>query len=348
MNTNNRHLGRWILLGLAGGIAVSLLRRRRHYLDSFRNRSVVIVGGSRGLGLVMARKLADEGARITLLARPESELEPAAQELSNRGTEVLTVPCDIRKREQVEQAIHRVIERFGRIDVLINNAGIIQVGPLEHMTVADFEDAMAVHLFGPLYTIMAALPYMRGAGGGRIVNISSIGGRVAVPHLLPYVTSKFALAGLSEGLGTELRRHNIFVTTVYPSLMRTGSPPNARFKGRHKQEYAWFAITGSLPLLSMAAERAAQRIIEACRRGSPRLALGLQTKAAFVANELMPGVTARLLALMNQLLPSPEPGGGAESYSGWESRSFAAPSALTRLSDQATAANNERPVVGVR
>ena len=88
--------------------------------------------------------------------------------------------------------------------MLVNNAGIIQVGPLEHMTIDDFEEAMATHFWGPLFTILAALPHMRGRGGRRIVNISSIGGKIAVPHLLPYTASKFALTGLSEGLRAEL------------------------------------------------------------------------------------------------------------------------------------------------
>ena len=137
------------------------------------------------------------------------------------------------------------------MDVLVNNAGIIQVGPIDHMKIADFEDAMLTHFWGPLYAILAALPHMHREGAGRIVNISSIGGRISIPHLVPYSASKFALAGLSEGLRAELARHNIVVTSVYPGLMRTGSPVNAMFKGQRPQEYAWFAISDSLPLASI-------------------------------------------------------------------------------------------------
>jgi NAD(P)-dependent dehydrogenase (short-subunit alcohol dehydrogenase family) len=143
------------------------------------------------------------------------------------------MPCDVREQADVDRAIASAADRFGAVDVLVNNAGIIQVGPMAHMTLADYEDAMRTHFWGPLFAVRAALPHMRRQGGGRIVNISSIGGRLAVPHMLPYSASKFALAGLSDGLRAELAHQKIAVTTVIPGLMRTGSPVNALFKGRH-------------------------------------------------------------------------------------------------------------------
>ncbi|MEJ7710408.1 MAG: SDR family oxidoreductase [Pyrinomonadaceae bacterium] len=138
--------------------------------------------------------------------------------------------------------VQRVTETLGGIDVLINNAGLIQVGPLEVMTLEDYEEAMRTHFWAPLYTILAVLPQMRRRQEGRIVNISSIGGKIAVPHLVPYSASKFALVGLSTGLRTELAKDKIVVTTVSPGLIRTGSPRNATFKGKHREEYAWFSI----------------------------------------------------------------------------------------------------------
>jgi short-subunit dehydrogenase len=147
--------------------------------------------------------------------------------------------------------------------------------------------------------------------------------------------------GLSDALGAELRQHNILVTTVLPGLMRTGSPPNAQFKGQHRQEYAWFAVSDALPGLSVNADWAARKIIEACRRGSPKLTIGVHTKAAIVLNELFPGAAARLTALVNHWLPGPEATGSKEIHSGWDSQSAVAPSWLTSLSDRATAQNNE-------
>jgi len=329
------------LAGTAYGLGLADRRKRARF--SFAGRSVVISGGSRGLGLVLASRLASQGARLALLARDSDELQRAVEQLNAIGGEALGVVCDVRRQQEVDAAIEKVVTQFGTIDVLINNAGVIQVGPLDHMTVKDFEDALAIHLYAPLFCSLAVLPHMRRAGEGRIVNISSVGGKIAVPHLLPYSTSKFALTGLSEGLRAELRRENIFVTTVHPGLMRTGSPRHARFKGRHKKEYAWFAISDSLPLLSMSAEKAAREIIRACRRGSARLVIGWHTKAAVLLNELLPGSAAGVLATVHRLLPSAAPERTSEHHSGSESESWLAPDWLTRLSHQAATRNNQLP-----
>src|SRR5919205_2751499 len=249
-----------------GALVAGRAIRRREAID-FAGKVVVITGGSRGLGLVMAREWAADGAHLALLARDAAELKRAEDDLVARGAEVLALPCDLREQEEAQGAIRRVLDHYGRIDVLVNNAGVIQTGPVEHMEIEDFEDAMAVHLWGPLYTTMAALPHMRRQGGGRIVNISSIGGKIAVPHLLPYCASKFALTGLSDSLRAELAKDRIFVTTVCPGMMRTGSPFNAWFKGRHRDEFAWFVISDSLPLASIDARRAAAQLIDGCRHG---------------------------------------------------------------------------------
>jgi len=289
----------------------------------------------------MARQLVAQGARLTIVARDPEQLRRAEEQLRGVGVEVLCLACDVSKREQVEQAVNAAVARFGGVDVLINNAGVIQVGPLEHQGIQDFEEALAIHLFGPLFTTMAVLPHLRRAGGGRIVNISSIGGKISVPHLLPYAVSKFALVGLSDGLRSELRADNIFVTTVCPGLMRTGSPRNAFFKGQHRREYAWFTISDSLPVLSISADYAARKILEACRRGSARLLLGAQTKAAVLLNELFPGATAALLAMANRWLPSADGTGSTASFAGHQSESALAPSWVTRLTERAAARNNQ-------
>jgi len=332
-----------LMVGAVGLGAVMLARAwRRRDPYEFTSKSVVITGGSRGLGLVMARELADEGARVTLIARDEDELARAADDIRTRQpfAEVLTVVADIRRRYDTERAIAQVIDRYGRVDVLINNAGIIQVGPLDHMKLADYEDAMATHFWGPLYMVVAALPHMRRQSEGRIVNISSIGGRISVPHLVPYSASKFALVGLSDGLRVELARDNITVTTVCPGLMRTGSPVNAMFKGQRPQEYAWFAISDSLPLASIDARRAARQIIEACRHGDAELVITIQAKLAILARTLVPELFADVMTLLNQLLPGPA-AGGDESRPGRESESPWAPSPLTEPSYRAAEANNE-------
>ena len=231
-------------------------------------------------------------------------------------------------------------EHFGAIDVLVNNAGVIQVGPMEVMTLEDYEQAMKTHFWGPLYTTLAVLPEMREREDGRIVNITSIGGKISVPHLLPYSASKFALVGFSEGLRAELKKDGIVVTTVCPGLMRTGSPRNATFKGQHRAEYAWFSISDSLPVSSMSAERAARQIVEACKRGDAEVVLSIQAKMAVLFHGLFPGLTADLLGFVNRLLPAPG-GIGTRRAKGKESESDLSPSWLTTLSEQAAARNNE-------
>jgi short-subunit dehydrogenase len=189
--------------------------------------------------------------------------------------------------------------------------------------------------------IVAALPHMRGQGGGRIVNISSIGGRIAVPHLVPYSASKFALAGLSDGLRAELAHDNIIVTSVFPGLMRTGSPVNALFKGQRPQEYAWFAISDSLPLTSIDARRAARQIIDACRHGDAELVISTQAKLAILARTLAPELFADALTLINGLLPGAAASGGDQARKGRDSESAWAPSVLTQPTYTAAEENNE-------
>ena len=329
----------------AGGVGVAaaltartLLRQARHF--SYHGKSVLITGASRGLGLVLARQLVDAGARVAICARHEQELEVAVQELRAQGGDVLSMSCDVRDPEQVRVMVEGVLAQWGTLDVLINNAGVIEVGPLETMTVEDFQRAMDTHFWGALYTVLAVLPTMRQRGWGRIVNIASLGGKQAVPHMLPYTASKFALVGLSHGLRTELARDGILVTTVCPGLMRTGSPRNATFKGQHRHEYAWFSISDALPLLSVNVNKAAQQILRACQRGDAEAIISVPAKAAVTFQAIAPGLMIELLSVVNRLLPAVG-GIGTHSARGYESTSSLSPSLLTRLGDQAAAQNNE-------
>lgn len=331
-----------LLMALAGAGAFFAIRAVIRKVSEYdlRGKVVLITGGSRGLGLVMARRFARAGARLAICARKTEELVRARLDLIGHGAEVTAVPCDITDREQVDEMVRKVLDNFGQIDVLVNNAGVIEVGPMETMTLEDYEEAMKIHFWGPLYTTLAVLPKMRERREGRIVNISSIGGKISVPHLLPYSASKFALVGLSEGLRAELKKDGIVVTTVCPGLMRTGSPRNAAFKGQHRAEYAWFSISDAMPLISISAEHAAQQIVAACQRGDAEAVLSLPAHLAVKFHGLFPGVTADLLGLINQLLP--EPGGiGTEKAKGKESESDASPSWLTTLNERAAENNNE-------
>jgi len=321
-------------------VAWLVLRLIRTHRFSLRNKIFVITGGSRGLGLVLARQICAAGGKVALIARDGDELGRAKADLARRGGAVLTVQSDLLDAGQIQSAVRQIIDRFGKIDILINNAGIIEVGPLEHMTREDFECAMRLHFWAPLELISQIVPEMRTWGGGRIVNISSIGGKLAVPHLAPYSASKFALTGLSDALRAELARDNIHVITVAPGMMRTGSHVNARFKGKHDAEFAWFAASAGAPLISMSAERAARKILAACRRGQSSLTLTFAARTAILGNALFPNVTGYMMKLINGLLPGAGKDEANQSRAGSQLRRLA-PEWLTRLADRATIRNNE-------
>ena len=321
----------------AGLLVRSAVRTRL----TFQGKTVLITGGSRGLGLEIARLFAAEGANVCLVARTASSLERAQMELEQTGARILPLVCDIRLRHQVDETIQKATSHFGSIDVLVNNAGVIEVGPSNHMGLEDYQKAMDTHAWGSLYTMLAVLPHMKQQESGRIVNISSIGGKIGVPHLVPYCMSKFALAGLSEALGNELAQQNILVTTVFPGLMRTGSHANASFKGQHRSEFAWFSVAAASPALTISSGRAARQIVEACRLGKAEVVIAPQARVACIARNLLPGIFYKITRTTAAFLPKPGKESETASYSGWASWSRWSPSLLTRLADRMIPRNNE-------
>ena len=330
------------LLWTAAGAGLLLLARSQSSSSySYKGKVALITGGSRGLGLLLARHLAAEGASVAICARDEEDLERARLDVQSHGaSDVMVVACDLRDRIEADRMVGEVLDRFGRIDVLINNASIITVAPLEEMTLDDFNDAMESNFWSGVYTTLATLPGMRLRKNGRIVNITSIGGKVAVPHLLPYSASKFAFYGFSRGLRSELMKDGIVVTTVVPGLMRTGSPRNANFKGQHELEHAWFSISDSLPGVSMDADRAAKQILNAAKNGEVEITLTAQARVAAAIDALFPEFSGSLLAAANRMLPMAG-GIGRRLAKGKDSKSDASPSVLTTLGDRAAERNNE-------
>ncbi len=288
---------------VSAGLAVRAALRNRTALD-LPGKVVLITGGSRGLGLALAREFAARGCRLAICSRDREELDAAARD-PRLTREVFAIPCDVTRRNEVEEMVARVVDRFGRLDILVNNAGEIRVGPVESMGVRDFEDAMGVMFWGPVYSSLAALPQMLRQKHGTIVNITSIGGRVAVPHLLPYGCAKFAAVGLSEGLRAELTGTGVKVTTIVPGLMRTGSYLNAAFKGDSEREAAWFSVSAALPGITISADRAARQIVDAAGRGDAHKILTLPAKALALGHGLFPGFISDVLGWVNRyMLPS--------------------------------------------
>ncbi len=210
------------------------------------------------------------------------------------------------------------------------------------MNIRDYENAMAVHFWGPLYAMLAVIPVMRQQRGGQIVNITSIGGEVAVPHLAPYAASKFALVGLSDAFRAELVKDGISVTTVSPGLMRTGSYYHANFKGQNEKEFTWFSLMSATPLTAMSSRRAAQQVLNAARYRAPKRTLTLQARALEILDEVTPGLTAWIAKNASRIMPAPAGEQGNELRTGFESRSKLSPSWVTAMAEKAAEENNEK------
>lgn len=284
---------------------------------SLQGRVFVVTGGSRGLGLAIARRLISHGAKVMICARKGGELREAKEKLlelagrTGRSGDAEAWVCDVSQPDQVDRLMRETVARFGRLDGVISNAGIIQVGPMDEMSRSDFEEAMNVNFWGTYNATCSSLPHLvrskeEQGGLARIVNITSIGGVAAVPRLLPYVVSKFAAYGFSQGTQAELARIGVKVTTVIPGLMRTGSQKFARIRAPgpegERREYRWFARAATNPLVSISMERAARKIVRAMFWGRRVATLGAPAQLLRLAYGIMPGVVAAALAIVNRWL----------------------------------------------
>lgn len=293
-----------LALGALLAAAAGLRRALRREAD-ITGDVVLITGGSRGLGLQLAYEFARHDCRIVICGRDPHSLRRAERQLHDFGADVLAVACDVTDQEQVESLVQQVRDHFGPVEILVNNAGAIDIAPLSSQPLESFEQAMDVMYWGTIYPTLAVLPEMRARRYGRIVNVTSIGGKASIPHLMPYSGAKFAAVGFSEGLRAELAGSGVLVTTIVPGLMRTGSFLNAFARGQRAREYAWFSVAASLPLLSMEATQAARQIVEATRRGEAERTLTVPAQILARLNGLFPGLTADINGLANRLLPGP-------------------------------------------
>ncbi|HEX7359952.1 MAG TPA: SDR family oxidoreductase [Bryobacteraceae bacterium] len=296
----------WLALaGWAGAIVAGTVfaRRAARAPLALAGKTVLITGGSRGLGLSLAYELGRCGCRIAICARDAAELEAAQAQLAEQNIEAAVFPADIANPEEARALVERAIEHFGRLDILVNNAGSIKVAPFEALEHSDFEEAMNLMFWAPVNLSLAVLPHMRREDGGTIVNIASVGGRVSVPHLLPYCCAKFALTAFSTGLGAELRAP-LHMLTVVPGLMRTGSYLNAKFRGQAEQEFAWFSLLGNLPAFSVSADHAARTIREAMEHRKYTCTISLPANLLIRSEAVFPETTRIALAATSDwLLP---------------------------------------------
>lgn len=295
---------------------------------------------------MLAEELGRRGARVAVCGRDEDAADAAGRRLARVG-QVLVHRGDLGRRDEAERFVERVVTEWGRIDVLIDNAGVIQVSPLASLRIESLEEAMRSSFWSAAYLTFAALPHPGRQRQSRIVNIVSIGGRVAVPHFLAYAASKLALQGFSEGLFAELRAAGVPVVTVIAAPMRTGSFYNAESLGNARAELGWFSLDASLPILSIDARRAARRIVRAAEAGAVELHLGLPSYALSLLHGIAPRRTQRLMALVARLLPR-SPGSVTDVWRGRELGSALMKSISLRLGNNAARRNNESPPEEIR
>jgi 3-oxoacyl-[acyl-carrier protein] reductase len=186
-----------------------------------RGRAALVTGASSGLGRATAIALAAAGADVALVARGEEELEGASEDASAAGGRTLALPLDLAGEDDAVSAVGQTVETFGRLDVLINAAGTDAPGPVEELDVEGWDRTLSVNLRAPFLLAKAALPRMREAGGGTIVNVSSVAGKKGWANASAYCASKFGLTGLTEALADEGREHGIRAIVLYPGAMAT-------------------------------------------------------------------------------------------------------------------------------
>ncbi|UNS99949.1 SDR family NAD(P)-dependent oxidoreductase [Streptomyces tubbatahanensis] len=290
-------------------------------MDALSDLSVLVTGGSRGLGLLLARQCVERRCDVTVAARDQEELDHAVG-LLRRRTRDNTVTgrvCDVTDREAVRELVERTAADQRGLDVVLANAGNIQVGPAEEAGTKAFRSAMDTMFFGALHTSMETLPHLRESpAGGRLGLIGSVGGLLPVPHLLPYSCAKSAVAALAEGLRAEVAEDGVSVTGVHPGLMRTGSHNQVELTGDKGKEYAWFATLAGLPGLSMDALRAAERIVHAVEQRRTRVVLTPAAQLGAKAYGMAPTLVTRTNELVARLMPGPQPS-GRQGRSRWQS-----------------------------
>lgn len=291
-----------VVAGAAAFAAASAVKRLSG-ARRVRGKTALVCGASRGLGRMIALELARKGARVAITARSSQDLESVRTEILREGGSVFAAACDLRELAQVTELVSDVRRSFGEIDMMVAVASTIEVGPIEAMNAGDFEEAMCSIFDTALHPTLAVLPEMRARKKGSLTYIASIGGKIAVPHLAPYTSAKFAVVGLAESLRAELSKDGIGVLTVVPGLMRTGSYVHAHFKGAAEDEYAWFGATSTSPVTAMSAERAARRIVRSIERGDDELVLTATAKLATRAKGIVPSFVSFLMSIAARLLP---------------------------------------------
>ncbi|HEV8674263.1 MAG TPA: SDR family oxidoreductase [Methylomirabilota bacterium] len=254
-----------------------------------RGATVIVTGASSGIGAATALACGREGMRVALAARRRERLQRVADEVRAVGGEPRVVPTDVADEAAVRALVDGTVAAWGRLDVLVNNAGAGLLAPVAETSAAEFEGLMRVNFLGAVYGILAALPHMRRQRSGHLVNVASVVGKRASPFRAAYVASKFALVGFSEALRMEVAADGIHVTAVCPIGTATEF---------HEVEVNRLGVSGrGGPIQS--AEHVARKIVGALHRPRPEVHPYPPARLLFLMNDLAPGLVDRLLLALS-------------------------------------------------
>jgi short-subunit dehydrogenase len=226
----------------------------------FREHAVLVTGASSGIGAALARELAREGARLVLMARRRERLEQLCAELAAAGTQAVAHVGDVTRRADLDAAVALAVERYGRLDIAVANAGFGVVGPIEKLSVEDYRRQFETNVFAVLETSKACLAELL-KSRGRLVLIGSVAGYISTPHASPYAMSKFAIRALAEALLPELAPHGVTVTLISPGFVTSEIRQVDNRGGWHPR-----AKDPLPPWLPMPADVAAKKIVAAVHR----------------------------------------------------------------------------------
>jgi short-subunit dehydrogenase len=228
-----------------------------------KDKVVLVTGASEGIGLATARAAAAAGAKVVLAARSTDKLSQLAEELQQAGYAALVVTTDMRNQADVTRLIETTVQHFGRVDVLINNAGQAVAGTIADLDLDAYRQVIELNVFGPVYAMQASVPHLRAQGGGLIVNVSSMVSKMSIPGLGGYASTKSALNMLSDTARGELARDNIRVITVYPRMTATDFGRNSIGNRQVRQQQRGNAAP---EMVIDSAEHVAGKILEAIEK----------------------------------------------------------------------------------